>query len=37
LGVAAHGRHGLQRLLLGSGAEEVAERSRASVLIARGP
>ena len=33
--VASHGRHGLQRLLLGSVAEEVAERSRASVLIAR--
>jgi nucleotide-binding universal stress UspA family protein len=35
--VASHGRHGLERLLLGSVAEEVAERSRASVLIARGP
>ena len=34
--VASHGRHGLERLLLGSVAEEVAERSRASVLIARG-
>lgn len=33
--VASHGRHGLQRLLLGSVAEEVAKRSRASVLIAR--
>jgi nucleotide-binding universal stress UspA family protein len=35
--VASHGRHGLERLLLGSVAEEVAERSRAPVLIARGP
>jgi nucleotide-binding universal stress UspA family protein len=35
--VASQGRHGLERLLLGSVAEEVAERSRASVLIARGP
>jgi nucleotide-binding universal stress UspA family protein len=35
--VASHGRHGLERLLLGSVADEVAERSRASVLIARGP
>jgi nucleotide-binding universal stress UspA family protein len=35
--VASHGRHGLERLLLGSVAEEVAERSRASVLIAREP
>ena len=34
--VASHGRHGLQRLLLGSVADEVAERSLASVLIARG-
>ncbi len=34
--VASHGRHGLERLVLGSVAEEVAERSRASVLIARG-
>ena len=34
--VASHGRHGLERLLLGSVADEVAERSRASVLIARG-
>jgi nucleotide-binding universal stress UspA family protein len=33
--VASHGRHGLERLLLGSVADEVAERSRASVLIAR--
>ncbi len=35
--VASHGRHGLERLLLGSVAEEVSERARASVLIARGP
>jgi nucleotide-binding universal stress UspA family protein len=35
--VASQGRHGLERLLLGSVAEEVAERSRASVLIARRP
>ena len=35
--VASHGRHGLERLLLGSVAEEVAERAHASVLIARGP
>jgi nucleotide-binding universal stress UspA family protein len=35
--VASHGRHGLERLLLGSVAEEVAKQSRASVLIARGP
>jgi nucleotide-binding universal stress UspA family protein len=35
--VASHGRHGLERLLLGSVAEEVTKRSRASVLIARGP
>ncbi|MDF3018266.1 MAG: hypothetical protein K0R44_3491 [Thermomicrobiales bacterium] len=35
--VASHGRHGLERLLLGSVADEVAERSRASVLIAREP
>ena len=35
--VASHGRHGLERLLLGSVADEVAERSSASVLIARGP
>jgi nucleotide-binding universal stress UspA family protein len=33
--VASHGRHGLERLLLGSVADEVADRSRASVLIAR--
>jgi nucleotide-binding universal stress UspA family protein len=35
--VASHGRHGLERLVLGSVAEEVAKRARASVLIARGP
>jgi nucleotide-binding universal stress UspA family protein len=35
--VASHGRHGLERLVLGSVAEEVAKRTRASVLIARGP
>ena len=35
--VASHGRHGLQRLLLGSVAEEVAKRSPAPVLIARAP
>ena len=35
--VASHGRHGLQRLLLGSVAEEVAKRSTAPVLIARSP
>jgi nucleotide-binding universal stress UspA family protein len=34
--VASHGRHGLERLLLGSVADEVADRSHASVLIARG-
>ena len=33
--VASQGRHGLERLLLGSVAEEVAEQSRASVLIVR--
>jgi nucleotide-binding universal stress UspA family protein len=33
--VASHGRHGLERLLLGSVAEEVARRSPAPVLIAR--
>lgn len=33
--VASHGRHGLQRLLLGSVAEEVARRSPSPVLIAR--
>jgi nucleotide-binding universal stress UspA family protein len=35
--VASHGRHGLERFLLGSVAEEVARRSPAPVLIARGP
>ena len=34
--VASRGRHGLERLVLGSVAEEVAKRARASVLIARG-
>ena len=33
--VASHGRHGLERLVLGSVAEEVAKRSLASVLVAR--
>lgn len=33
--VASHGRHGLERLLLGSVAEEVTRRSPAPVLIAR--
>ena len=33
--VASHGRHGLQRLVLGSVAEEAAERALAPVLIAR--
>jgi len=33
--VASRGRHGLERLLLGSVAEEVAKKARASVLIAR--
>ena len=33
--VASQGRHGLERLLLGSVADKVAERARASVLIAR--
>lgn len=33
--VASHGRHGLERLLLGSVAEEVARRAKAPVLIAR--
>ncbi len=33
--VASHGRHGLERLVLGSVAEEVGKRSHASVLIAR--
>jgi nucleotide-binding universal stress UspA family protein len=34
--VASHGRHGLERLLLGSVAEEVARKSPAPVLIVRG-
>jgi nucleotide-binding universal stress UspA family protein len=34
--VASRGRHGLERLLLGSVAEEVARRSPSPVLIARG-
>jgi nucleotide-binding universal stress UspA family protein len=34
--VSSRGRHGLERLLLGSVAEEVARRSSAPVLIARG-
>ena len=34
--VASQGRHGIARLVLGSVAEEVAKRSRASVLIAKG-
>jgi nucleotide-binding universal stress UspA family protein len=33
--VASHGRHGLERLLIGSVAEEVARRAPSSVLIAR--
>jgi nucleotide-binding universal stress UspA family protein len=33
--VASHGRHGLERLLLGSVAEEVARKAPAPVLIAR--
>lgn len=33
--VASHGRHGLERLLLGSVAEEVTKRAPSSVLIAR--
>lgn len=33
--VASHGRHGLERLLLGSVAEEVARKSPSPVLIAR--
>ncbi|MBA2598952.1 MAG: universal stress protein [Chloroflexia bacterium] len=33
--VASQGRHGLQRLLLGSVAEEVAKRAKSPVLIAR--
>jgi nucleotide-binding universal stress UspA family protein len=34
--VSPHGRHGLQRFLIGSVAEQVARRSPAPVLIARG-
>jgi nucleotide-binding universal stress UspA family protein len=34
--VASHGRHGLERLVLGSVAEEVVERSPAPVLVTRG-
>ena len=33
--VASHGRHGLERLVLGSVAEEVVKRSPAPVLVAR--
>jgi nucleotide-binding universal stress UspA family protein len=33
--VASHGRHGLERLVLGSVAEEVVKRSLAPVLVAR--
>ena len=33
--VSSHGRHGLERLLIGSVAEEVARRAPSSVLIAR--
>ena len=33
--VASHGRHGLERLVLGSVAEEVVKRSPAPVLIVR--
>jgi nucleotide-binding universal stress UspA family protein len=33
--VASHGRHGLERLLIGSVAEQVARRCPAPVLIAR--
>jgi nucleotide-binding universal stress UspA family protein len=33
--VSSHGRHGLQRLLIGSVAEEVAKRSPGPVLIVR--
>ena len=33
--VASQGRHGLQRLVLGSVAEEVAKRARGAVLIAK--
>ena len=34
--VASHGRHGLERLVLGSVAEEVVKRSPAPVLVTRG-
>ena len=34
--VASHGRHGLERLMLGSVAEEVVKRSPAPVLVTRG-
>jgi nucleotide-binding universal stress UspA family protein len=34
--VASHGRHGLERLLLGSVAEEVARKAPGPVLITRG-
>ena len=33
--VASHGRHGLERLVLGSVAEEVVKRSPAPVLVTR--
>jgi nucleotide-binding universal stress UspA family protein len=33
--IASHGRHGLERLLLGSVAEEVARKAPGPVLIAR--
>jgi nucleotide-binding universal stress UspA family protein len=33
--VASHGRHGLERLLLGSVAEEVARKAAGPVLITR--
>ena len=33
--VASHGRHGLERLLLGSVAEEVARKAKGPVLITR--
>jgi nucleotide-binding universal stress UspA family protein len=33
--VASHGRHGLERLLIGSVAEEVTRRAPSSVLVAR--
>jgi nucleotide-binding universal stress UspA family protein len=34
--VASHGRHGLERLVLGSVAEDVVKNSPAAVLVARG-